>query len=58
MTLHRTRVEVGVVTGISDITILSGLSAGDRIVVAGVTTLREGMQVSLMEEHFKTEGGQ
>ena len=57
MTVHRTGVKAGTVTGTADITILSGLSAGDRIVVAGVTTLREGMKVSLLEDHFAVEGG-
>ena len=49
MTIHRTEVQVGPVTGASEVTILSGLSPGDRIVIAGVTTLREGMEITLME---------
>ena len=57
MTIHRVGVETGVVTGTSDITVTAGLSAGERIVVAGVTTLRDSMRVSLMEEHFDIQGG-
>ena len=49
MTIQRTEVKVGPVTGTAEVTILSGLSLGDRIVVAGVTTLREDMKVTLME---------
>jgi multidrug efflux pump subunit AcrA (membrane-fusion protein) len=57
MTIHRVEVETGVVTGTSDITVTAGLSAGERIVVAGVSTLRDSMRVSLMEEHFNIQGG-
>jgi len=38
------RVAMGAARG-GDVEILQGLSAGDRIVVAGVTFLREGMKV-------------
>jgi len=46
MIVHRSKVTVGTVTGASEITILDGISAGDRIVIAGVTTLRDSMKVS------------
>jgi RND family efflux transporter MFP subunit len=57
MIIHRRDVEVGAVTGTSNITILSGLTAGDRIVIAGVTTLRDSMKVSYLEDHYDIDGG-
>ncbi len=57
MIVHRNKVTVGAVTGTSDITILNGLSAGDRIVIAGVTTLRDSMKVSYLEDHYNIDGG-
>jgi len=49
MTIERTEVKVGSLAGKAEVTILSGLSPGDRIVIAGVTTLRDDMKVRLME---------
>jgi len=57
MMVHRKDVTVGAVTGTSDITILNGLSVGDRIVIAGVTTLRDSMKVSYLEDHYNIDGG-
>jgi RND family efflux transporter MFP subunit len=57
MIVHRTKVTVGAVTGTSQITILDGISAGDRIVIAGVTTLRDSMKVSYLEDHYNIDGG-
>ena len=50
MTVHRREVEIGAVTGSGSIEVLGGLGPGERIVVAGVSHLREGMKVRLMEE--------
>jgi RND family efflux transporter MFP subunit len=50
MTVHRREVKLGTVTGTGSVEVLSGLKAGERIVVAGVSHLREGMKVRLMEE--------
>jgi len=57
MIIHRRKIDVGAVTGTSDITILDGISAGDRIVIAGVTTLRDSMKVSYLEDHYDVDGG-
>jgi RND family efflux transporter MFP subunit len=48
MTVSRRDVEIGEVTGEREIYVLSGLAIGDRIAVAGVHQLREGMKVRLM----------
>jgi RND family efflux transporter MFP subunit len=50
MTVHRTRVEVGEITGEGYITIFEGLVQGDLIVAAGVSQLREGMKVRFLDE--------
>jgi RND family efflux transporter MFP subunit len=50
MTVHRRGVRIGEVTGTGSIVVLSGLKAGERIAVAGVSHMREGMKVRLMEE--------
>jgi multidrug efflux pump subunit AcrA (membrane-fusion protein) len=50
MTVHRREVTLGAVTGSESVEVTSGLRAGERIVVAGVSHLREGMKVRLMEE--------
>lgn len=50
LTLHERRVEIGQVTGAGSVEVLSGLRAGERIAVAGVSRMREGMKVRLMEE--------
>jgi RND family efflux transporter MFP subunit len=57
MIILRRAIEVGSVTGQDKITVLSGISAGERIVVAGVTTLRDSAQVSLMEDFYNLDGG-
>jgi multidrug efflux system membrane fusion protein len=50
LTLHKRKVEIGEVTGTGSVEVLSGLRAGERIAVAGVSRMREGMKVRLMEE--------
>jgi len=48
-TVHKRKVSVGSVTGERDIEILGGLKSGEMVVVSGITQLREGMQVTLMD---------
>ena len=48
LTVHQRQVSVGEVTGTEGIRVTSGLEPGDRIVVTGVTQLREGMKIRLM----------
>lgn len=48
MTVHKRVVQVGAVTGQKDIEILGGLKEGETIAVSGITQLREGMQVTLL----------
>lgn len=50
MTVHRREVKLGAVTGSGSVEVLEGLRAGERIVTAGVSHLREGTKVRLMEE--------
>lgn len=45
MRVSRVQVQLGELTG-TDVRVLSGLGAGDRIATSGVHNLREGMQVS------------
>jgi RND family efflux transporter MFP subunit len=45
MTVSRVEVQLGELTG-TNVRVLSGLGAGDRIATSGVHNLREGMQVS------------
>ena len=45
MTVSRAQVELGELTG-SQVRVVAGLQAGDRIATSGVHNLREGMQVS------------
>lgn len=49
LTVSKQNVTVGVVTGDGELEILSGVGTGDRIVVAGVNLLSEGMKVKLMD---------
>lgn len=49
MTVSRVPVELGELTG-SEVHIVSGLQAGDRIATSGVHNLREGMQVSELRQ--------
>ena len=53
MTVNKRPVELGEVTGTGNIKITGGLSSKDRVVVAGIGNLREGMKVSLTSEAFK-----
>ncbi|MEQ9618585.1 MAG: efflux RND transporter periplasmic adaptor subunit [Deltaproteobacteria bacterium] len=48
-TVHKRKVTVGAVTGEKDIEILSGLKTGDMVVIAGITQLQEGMEVTLLD---------
>jgi multidrug efflux pump subunit AcrA (membrane-fusion protein) len=48
MTVHKRVVKVGAVTGQNEIEILGGLNAGEMIAVTGITQLKEGMQVTLL----------
>jgi RND family efflux transporter MFP subunit len=50
MTVHRREVRLGTVTGSGSVEVLSGIRSGERIVVAGVSHLREGMKVRLMDD--------
>ena len=50
MTVHKRDVRVGRIVGSADIKILEGLKDGEKIVVAGVTKLQDGMKVRLWEE--------
>jgi RND family efflux transporter MFP subunit len=49
MTVHKRVVKVGAVTGQKEIEILGGVKAGEIIAVSGITQLREGMQVTLLD---------
>ena len=49
LTVHKRIVKVGAVTGQKDIEILGGLKAGEMIAITGITQLREGMQVTLLD---------
>jgi RND family efflux transporter MFP subunit len=50
MTVRKKDVRVGSVVGTADIRILDGLKGGEKIVVAGVTKLQDGMKVRLWKE--------
>ncbi|UCE03007.1 MAG: efflux RND transporter periplasmic adaptor subunit, partial [Candidatus Latescibacterota bacterium] len=47
LTVHKRVVQVGRVTGEADIEIIEGLEHGERIAVAAVSHLREGMKIRL-----------
>ena len=49
MTVHARVVEVGAVTGVGNMWLLGGIQTGERIATAGVSRLREGMKIQLME---------
>jgi RND family efflux transporter MFP subunit len=49
LTVSRTMIQLGDMAG-SQVRVLSGLNAGDRIATTGVHNLREGMQVSDFEQ--------
>jgi multidrug efflux system membrane fusion protein len=50
MTVHKTQVTVGEMTGSKNILILKGLTGGEVIVTSGLTKLQEGMKVSIWKE--------
>ncbi len=50
LTAHKREIGAGTVTGVGDISVESGLSAGDRVAVAAVAHLREGMKVRLLND--------
>jgi RND family efflux transporter MFP subunit len=50
MTVHQRDVKVGPITGSENIRILEGLKGGEKIAVAGVLKLQEGMKVRLWEK--------
>jgi RND family efflux transporter MFP subunit len=49
LTVHRRVVKVGAVTGQKEIEILGGLKTGEMIAVTGLSQLKEGMQVTLLD---------
>jgi RND family efflux transporter MFP subunit len=49
LTVQQREVAVGEVTGSSSIRIVDGRAAGERIATTGVTQLREGMKIRLMD---------
>jgi len=49
-TVHARKVELGGLFGKNSIQTKSGVKMGDRVVTAGVNTLREGMKVHLIDE--------
>ncbi|MDJ0839519.1 MAG: efflux RND transporter periplasmic adaptor subunit [Acidobacteriota bacterium] len=49
LTVSKRRVEVGELNAVDQITIISGLDNGERIAVAAVNQLREGMTIRLMD---------
>ncbi|WP_372682786.1 efflux RND transporter periplasmic adaptor subunit [Desulfosarcina sp.] len=50
MTVKKTPVRVGEMTGSDGIVILDGLAGGEKVVVSGVTKLQAGMKVSIWKE--------
>jgi RND family efflux transporter MFP subunit len=50
MTVHQREVKVGSITGSENIRIIEGLKGGEKIAVAGVLKLQEGMKVRLWEQ--------
>lgn len=50
MTVHKTKVTAGEMTGSKSILILGGLTGGEQVVTSGVTKLQEGMKVSIWKE--------
>nr|NJM02877.1 efflux RND transporter periplasmic adaptor subunit [Desulfobacula sp.] len=49
LTVQKTKVQVGELTGSDGIEILDGLRQGEKVVTAGLTRLRDGMKVSLWD---------
>jgi multidrug efflux pump subunit AcrA (membrane-fusion protein) len=52
MTVHRTRVELGQMTGQDNIFINDGLLGGELLVVAGMKSLQEGIKVQLWKPEY------
>lgn len=50
MTVHSRKVSVGSMRGAESIEILEGLESGERVVIAGLAQLSEGMKVRFWEE--------
>ena len=50
MTVHKTEVTVGEMTGSDGILVLDGLEGGEQIVTSGIAKLQEGMKVRIWEE--------
>ena len=50
MTVHKTQIKAGEMTGSKNILILEGLTGGEQIVTSGVTKLQEDMKVSIWKE--------
>jgi multidrug efflux pump subunit AcrA (membrane-fusion protein) len=50
MTVHKTMVTVGEMTGSDNILVRDGLTGGEQIVTSGITKLQEGMKVRIWEE--------
>lgn len=56
-TVRKQEVTTGALAGNGMITILTGITESDKIVVAGVQSLREGERVSLLQEASETNVG-
>lgn len=50
MTVHKTAVTVGEMTGSDSILVIDGLKGGEQVVTSGVTKLKDGMKVSIWKE--------
>lgn len=50
MVVHQREVQLGEISGTGDVIILAGLSAGERVVTAGLGQLRDGMAVRYWEQ--------
>jgi RND family efflux transporter MFP subunit len=50
MTVKKTEVDIGRLSGSRDIEILKGVNGGEKIVVAGVMKLQDGMKVRLWDQ--------
>ncbi len=50
MTVHKQKVKIGRIEGSNNIEIFEGLEGGEKIVVAGVLKLQDGMRVRFWEK--------
>jgi multidrug efflux pump subunit AcrA (membrane-fusion protein) len=50
MTVHKTMITAGEITGSENIVVLDGLKAGEKIATSGITKLQDGMKVRIWEE--------